>query len=68
MHPAYQRIIGLGRPAVPLILKRLAEEPAQWFWALTAITGEDPAVGQTTLDGAAGAWLSWGRARGLVRA
>lgn len=52
MHPAYQRIIGLGPPAVPMILKRLAEEPAQRFWALTAITGKDPAVGQTTLDGA----------------
>lgn len=68
MHPAYQRIIGMGQPAVPKILRRLETEPAQWFWALTAITGEDPAVGQTTLDGAAAAWLSWGRARGLVRA
>jgi hypothetical protein len=66
MHPAYQRIIGLGAPGLPLILRRLADEPGQWFWALTAITGEDPAAGQSTVDDAAAAWLSWGHARGLV--
>lgn len=61
MHPAYQRIIGMGRPAVPLILRRLRREPAQWFWALTAITGEDPARGEDTVEGAAAAWLNWSR-------
>lgn len=66
MHPAYQRIIGMGAHAVPLILERLRREPAQWFWALTAITGEDAAQGETTVEGAATAWLEWGRARGLV--
>ena len=66
LHPAYQRIIGLGKPAVPRILRRLAQEPAQWFWALTAITGENPAEGRTKPDEAAAAWLDWGRARGLV--
>jgi len=66
MHPAYQRIIGIGAPAVPLILARLRDEPAHWFWALTAITGADPAGGETTVEGAAKAWLAWGRARGLV--
>jgi hypothetical protein len=66
MHPAYQRIIGMGPPAVPLILARLREQAAQWFWALTAITGEDPAEDETTIEGATSAWLEWGRARGLV--
>ncbi len=66
MHPTYQRIIGMGSPAVPLILRRLGREPRQWFWALTAITGEDPARGETTLAGASEAWLRWGRERGLV--
>lgn len=65
-HPAYQRIIGMGYPAVPLILGRLQREPRQWFWALTAITGEDPAHGETTADGATDTWLRWGRERGLV--
>jgi hypothetical protein len=66
MHPAYQRIIGLGRPAVPLILRRLQREPRQWFWALTAITGEDPAQETSSPGAAAEAWLRWGWERGLL--
>jgi hypothetical protein len=41
-HPAYQQIIGMGVPALPFLLEELEKEPAQWFWALKAITGEDP--------------------------
>jgi hypothetical protein len=66
IHPAYQRIIGMGEDVVPLILRRLRREPLQWFWALTAITGQDPAEGTATADAAAEAWLDWGRAQGLV--
>lgn len=66
MHPAYQRIIGLGRPAVSLILRRLQREPRQWFWALTAITGEDPAQETSSAGAAAEAWLRWGSERGLL--
>lgn len=66
MHRSYQRIIGLGAPAVPLILHRLANEPNYWFWALTAITGQDPAEGETTLAGAAEKWLAWGREHDLL--
>lgn len=66
MDPSYQRIIGMGGQVVPLILRRLQHEPRQWFWALTAITGEDPALGQTSIASASEAWLSWGRERGLV--
>jgi hypothetical protein len=32
----------MGRDVVPLILADLRKEPYQWFWALRAITGEDP--------------------------
>lgn len=66
MHPAYQRIIGLGRQGLPLLLERLEAEPDHWFWALTAITGEDPAEGTTTVEDAARAWVEWGRSQGLV--
>ena len=34
LHPAYQRIIGMGRPAIPLILLELQERLEHWFWAL----------------------------------
>src|ERR1700693_1396133 len=43
LHPAYQKIIGMGESAIPLILKDLAVNgPDDWFWALTAITDENP--------------------------
>jgi hypothetical protein len=63
----YQRIIGMGLPAVPLILAELAQQPDQWFWALEAITGENPvppeAAGNVRLM--AQAWLDWGKTRGI---
>ena len=66
MHPAYQRIIGMGESAVPLMLEALAEEPEHWFWALRAITGEDPVSEDDRGDVRAmtAAWLEWGRAQG----
>lgn len=66
LHRAYQRIIGLGPSAVPLILGRLEQEPNYWFWALTSITGEDPAAGENTLAGATLRWLEWGRESRLI--
>jgi hypothetical protein len=68
MHPAYQQIIGLGSAAVPLILRELEREPGQWFWALRAITGEDPvpASDRGRVSAMAAAWVRWGRERGLI--
>ena len=66
VHPAYQRIIGLGFGVVPLILRDLKHSHADWFWALSAITGENPIT-----EGNAGnivlmteAWMRWGKAHG----
>jgi len=66
MHPAYQRIIGMGWLAVPLILRELERRPDHWLWALQAITGEQPASADGTFQGAVAAWLEWGRERGLL--
>lgn len=68
LHRSYQEIIGLGRDALPLILKRLAVEPNHWFWALRAISGEDPvpAADIGRFDAMRHAWLQWGRNRGLM--
>src|SRR3989442_3046285 len=63
LHPAYQRIIGLGPAVVPHILRQLQREPAHWFWALNAITGADPAPAGSTFQEAADAWLKWGHER-----
>ncbi len=66
MHPAYQRIIGLGPDAVPLILLELQHKPGHWFWALKAITGEDPAQPEDTISQATQAWLRWGQERRYI--
>jgi hypothetical protein len=64
----YQRIIGMGLPAVPLILEELQREPHQWFWALEAITEENPvppeAAGKVRLM--AQAWIDWGKRHGFI--
>ncbi len=66
MHPSYQRIIGLGPQVLPHILAALDERLDHWFWALTAIVGEDVAQGAGTLQEAADRWLEWGRTSGLT--
>lgn len=67
MSPAYQKMIGMGRGALPLILARLRTEPSpHWFWALRAIAHQDPAEGTTEVGAASQAWLEWGRSKGYL--
>ena len=67
-HPAYQQIIEMGPPAVPLILQDLAENGGWWYPALRALTGANPvpesAKGRPPQNDAA--WLEWGRANGCL--
>lgn len=67
-HPAYQAIIELGEPAVPLLLQDLQKEPVHWFEALKAITGDDPVSPSDwgNIPAMAAAWLAWGRTRHLL--
>ena len=67
-HPAYQQIIGMGKEAIPLILEELQREEDHWFWALKAITGEDPVPGKDwgKIQAMRAAWLAWGRSRRLL--
>jgi hypothetical protein len=62
-HPAYQKIIALGMPAVPLILRELRDRPGYWFEALKAITGQSPVPPDETMDPrrARERWLKWGK-------
>ncbi len=64
--PAYQCIIGMGREAIPLILRELETNLDNWFWALMMITEEDPVPDESRGDGAsmAQAWIQWGKDRG----
>ena len=66
LDPSYQRIIGLGYAAVPLMLRQLRQGPDHWYWALAAITNENPAQDAPEGDIAAicQSWLDWGMRRG----
>ncbi|MCI0486409.1 MAG: hypothetical protein L0229_07395 [Blastocatellia bacterium] len=66
MHPAYQKIIGMGAPVIPLILRDLERTRDHWLWALHVITDEDPAPPDSDFEQAVDAWLEWGRAHGYI--
>ena len=65
---SYQQIIGMGPEVVPLILRELKKETDHWFWALEAITGENPVTQADAGDMRAStqAWLEWGQRNGLI--
>jgi hypothetical protein len=67
-HPAYQAIIELGQPVVPLLLREMEKEPVHWFEALKAITGDDPVspADWGNISAMTSAWLAWGRSRNLL--
>jgi hypothetical protein len=67
-HPAYLRIISLGKPVVPLVFRELAREPDHWFLALSAVTGHDPVppASRGDLKAMTDAWLQWGRQHGYL--
>jgi hypothetical protein len=66
LHPAYQRIIGMGPQAIPMILTRLRDDGGYWFWALAAIADEDPAAEMRGYEDAREAWLEWGVEAGYL--
>jgi hypothetical protein len=68
LNPHYQQIIGMGPAVVALLLRDLAKQPRDWFWALHSITGENPVAAQDEGDVAAmsKAWLNWGKQRGII--
>ncbi len=65
---SYQQMIGMGPPVVPLILAELEKEPDHWFWALEAITGENPVTKSDAgdIEASAQSWVEWGRQQGLL--
>lgn len=68
LHSAYQSIIGMGQPAIPLILNELERNVDSWFWALAAIAEDDPATPESMGNGEllAAAWIAWGKQKGYV--
>ncbi len=65
-HPAYQEIVTLGPPVIPLLLRELERDPDHWFTALRTLTGANPVPPQSRgkLREMADAWIAWGREKG----
>ncbi|MDZ8110665.1 MAG: hypothetical protein RM338_34395 [Nostoc sp. DedQUE12a] len=66
MHPAYQQIIGMGKPVIPLLLRELEKKSGHWFWALKSISREDPVLPEYRgkVKEMTKVWLEWGKQRG----
>lgn len=70
VHPAYQAIIGMGPAALPMILEDLRTNGGHWFWALKAVSDEDPvpAADRGVVSKMTTAWLRWGEQKGITTA
>ncbi len=68
LHPSYQRIIGLGPDVLPFIFRDLLSEDRDWFWALLAITGDNPVAPEDAGDvpKMLQSWLRWGKDHGYI--
>jgi hypothetical protein len=68
MHPSYQAVLGMGTDVVPLMLRDLAQNRTEWFWALSYITKENPIKREDAgkMDKMLIAWVNWGKERGLL--
>ena len=68
-HPAYTEILAMGQDAIPLLLERLGRGGARplWLRLLGSLTAFQPGAGQTTVQEAAAAWITWGKLRGHPR-
>jgi hypothetical protein len=66
MHKDYQAIMAKGPQVISLILRRMKNNPDDWFWALKFLAEEDAASNVQGFDAAVGAWLKWGADKGYV--
>ena len=66
LHSSYQSIIGLGPQVIPLIMREMQERPSEWFWALKAISRENPAELCRGIQQMTEAWLKWGKQKGYI--
>ena len=68
LHPAYQRILVLGKGVVPFIMDEIRDMPNDWFWALRILTDADPVKAEEAgnMQRMADAWLQWWEQEGPV--
>jgi hypothetical protein len=67
-HPAYQKIVTMGKPIIPFILEDLGQNPIYWLPALRQITQENPVQPEQRgkIKQMADAWLNWGKEKGYI--
>lgn len=69
-HPAYQKIIAIGKPVLPLIFRDLKSNGGWWYPALRTLTGANPvpeqAKGEPPLNDEY--WLRWAQENGYIQA
>ena len=67
-HPAFQEIVRMGPPVIPLVLRELEKGSGHWHQALYALTGEDPGPGEGrgNIERMRNAWLRWGKEKGYT--
>jgi len=65
-HPAYRKIIDLGFPVLPCLLRDLEANSTHWFRALREITGADPipSAAAGNVSQMTEAWLRWAKEHG----
>ena len=65
---SYHQIIGMGEKALPLIFREMQEKGGRWFWALRAITRQNPIRPEDrgNVRKMTQAWLEWGRQHNYV--
>ena len=66
MEEHYQQIIGMGEVALQFIFMELREDVENWFWALKAITRNDPVpeAYRGRMDLMSKYWLEWASKHG----
>jgi len=64
----YHQIMGMGERALPLIFEEMEAHGGRWFWALRAITGENPVRPEDrgNVRRMTEAWLEWWRGHEYV--
>jgi hypothetical protein len=68
MHPAYPKIIGMGKNDLPLILRELRTGGGDWLWSLESIARPkvNPALGTTNFKDTVAALLKWEEENGYA--
>jgi len=66
---SHLQIIGMGEPAIPFLISRVAKGQTRWIAALKCITGEQAETAEMhgDFDKVVDAWTAWGKKHGYLK-